>query len=129
MMMLLLSMAFAQEPMYTELDKGQKAPFKGYLIDHAGMDIITSKIKIAKECPVEIDYQIGLMEARKNREYELLASDYELEISLLEVEVQAQEERIHKLESLKTPAKWPFWVGLGAAVGVGTTIAIANAVN
>ena len=128
-MMLLISMAFAQEPMYTELEKGQKAPFRGYLIDHAGMDIITGKIKQAEQCPIEIDYQVGLMEAKKNREYELLASDYELEISLLEDEVQAQEERIHKLESLKTPAKWPFWMGIGAAIGVGTTIAIANAVN
>ena len=40
-----------------------------------------------------------------------------------------QEQRIEKLEKLKKPIKRSVWVAVGAALGVGTTIAIANAVN
>ena len=48
---------------------------------------------------------------------------------MLQDEVTLQKERIEKLEKLKKPFNRGVWVTVGIAIGVGTTIAIANAVN
>jgi hypothetical protein len=130
MMILLLTVAFAQSPpKYTELPEGYPAPFTGYLLDQPALTLLVINAKLGMQCPVEIDYQVSLMEARKKQEMDLMTSDYELEVIFLETEIEAQEERIAKLEKMKTPISRGLWATLGAALGVGTTIAIANAVN
>lgn len=123
-------MAMAQDPpKYTELPEGYPAPFTGYLLDQPALTLLVMNAKMGMQCPAEIDYQIQLMEAKKQRETDILLSDYELEVALLEEENFQQEQRIEKLEKLKKPIKRSVWVAVGAALGVGTTIAIANAVN
>jgi len=116
-------------PKYTELPEGYPAPFTGYLLDQPALTLLVMNAKMGMQCPAEIDYQIQLMEAKKQRETDILLSDYELEVALLEEENFQQEQRIEKLEKLKKPIKRSVWVAVGAALGVGTTIAIANAVN
>ena len=122
-------MAMAQPPTYTEIEAGQVAPFDGYLLDQSALTLLVMNAKLGMQCPAEIDYQVGLMEAQKEREMRMLLSDYELEVSLMEDEVTQQKDRIAQLEKLKKPVKRSIWVAVGAALGVGTTIAIANAVN
>ena len=130
MILFLISMAMAQDPpKYTELPEGYPAPFTGYLLDQPALTLLVMNAKMGMQCPAEIDYQIQLMEAKKQRETDILLSDYELEVALLEEENFQQEQRIEKLEKLKKPIKRSVWVAVGAALGVGTTIAIANAVN
>lgn len=122
-------MAMAQPPTYTEIDAGQVAPFDGYLLDQPALTLLVMNAKLGMQCPAEIDYQVQLMEAKKQREADRLLSDYELEVSFLEDENYHLEQRIVKLEKLHKPIKRSVWVAIGAALGVGTTIAIANAVN
>ena len=129
MILFLISMAIAQPPTYTEVEAGQTVPFDGYLLDQPALTLLVMNAKLGMQCPAEIDYQVGIMEAQKQREMNMLLSDYELEVSLLEDEVVQQKDRIEQLERLKKPLKRGVWVALGAALGVGTTIAIANAVN
>jgi hypothetical protein len=129
MILFLMTMAMAQPPTYTEIESGQAAPFDGYLLDQSALTLLVVNAKLGMQCPTEIDYQIQLMEAKKQREMDMLLSDYELEVSLLEDEVTQQKDRIEQLEKLKKPLKRGIWVAVGAALGVGTTIAIANAVN
>ncbi len=130
MILFLISMAMAEDPpKYTELTEGQPAPFAGYLLDSPALTLLVMNAKLGMQCPAEIDYQVQLMEAKNQRETDMLLSDYELEVSLLEDEVTQQEDRIEQLEKLKKPLKRGIWVAVGAALGVGTTIAIANAVN
>ena len=129
MILLITSLAFAEPPQYTKLVENQPAPFAGYLFTPEALQLLSDAAKEGMSCPTEIDYQVGLMEAKKEREMRMIVSDYELEISSLEDEVELQKDRIEKLERLKKPLKRGVWVAVGAALGVGTTIAIANAVN
>lgn len=129
MLLLMLSTAMAEEPVYTELQVNQPAPFAGYLLGPEAMDVMTAAAKIGLACPTEIDYQVGLMEAKKQQELDLKISEYQFQIDNLEATLSNQKERITTLEKAKKPVHWAIWLGAGFVVGTGTTIAIANAVN
>jgi hypothetical protein len=129
MILLLASLAFAEGPQYTKISGGESAPFSGFLLDQEALTLLVMNAKTGLGCPAETDYQSGLMEAKKNKELNMLISEHELEISIIESTKMEQAQRIEKLEKLKKPVSRGMWVTLGAALGVGTTIAIANAVN
>ena len=129
MILFLVSLALAAPPTYTTIQPGEPAPFAGYILDQQALTLLAMNAKLGMECPVEIDYQVGLMEAQKEKEIRMMISDYELEVSMLQDEVDLQQDRIEKLQKLKKPVKRGAWMIVGAALGVGTTIAIANAVN
>ena len=67
MLLLMMSVAIAEEPVYTELKINEPAPFAGYLLDHDALNILSDAAKIGIACPIEIDYQVGLMEAKKHK--------------------------------------------------------------
>jgi len=129
MILLLTSLALAEDPKYTKIAESEPAPFAGFLLDDHALNVLTMKAQEGLQCPLEIDYQVGLMEAKKNQELEMIKSEHELEINTLQTTVTEQQERIRKLEKLKKPVNQGVWIAIGAALGVGTTIAIANAVN
>tara|TARA_B100000131_G_scaffold83910_1_gene80885 strand:- start:3814 stop:4203 length:390 start_codon:yes stop_codon:yes gene_type:complete len=129
MILFLMSMAFADTPTYTVVEKDQPAPFAGYILTPDALKLLSDAAKEGMSCPAEIDYQVGLMEAKKQKEIKMIVSDYELEVGMLQDEATLQKERIEKLEKLKKPFNRGVWVTVGIAIGVGTTIAIANAVN
>jgi len=129
LILLLLSIASAEEPTYTVLEKDTPAPFAGYLLTPDALDILSASAKEGLACPAEIDYQIGLMEAKKVEQFALKESEYQFHINNLEATLTNQRERIEKLEKAKKPVHWAVWLGAGFVVGTGTTIAIANAVN
>ena len=129
MLLLIMSVAMAEEPVYTELKANDPAPFAGYLLDYNALNVLSEAAKVGIACPTEIDYQVGLMEAKKQQELDLKISEYQFQIDNLEATLANQKERITKLEKAKRPVHWAIWLGAGFVVGTGTTIAIANAVN
>ena len=117
-MFLLLAgaLAWGSNPEYTYLNEGEVAPFNGRLMSDAAIDLITQEIvKGPEECRIEMQYQLAMLEEDKNQ--------------IHDAKISEQQKRIQELEELKTPPKWRLWFGLGLITGVGTTIAIANAVN
>ena len=129
-MILLLSLAFADAPEYTYLEKGMEAPFSGRLFNDTASQLLADQIADATDrCQIEMDYQIGILLADKEQEINKLKSQHKLDRETLEAEVQALEETIKGLEQLKTPPKKKFWFSFGLITGVGITIAIAQAVN
>ena len=129
-MIFLLSLAFADVPEYTYLEKGMEAPFSGRLFNDIASQLLADQVANATDrCLIELDYQVGVALAEKEQEIRKLKSEHKYDKDLLEAEVQALETRIEGLEKLKTPPKKKLWFSLGLISGVGITIAIANAVN
>ena len=129
-MIFLLSLAFADVPEYTYLERGMEAPFSGRLFNDTASQLLANQVVNATDkCLIELDYQVGVALAEKEQEMKKLKSQHKYEKDLLEAEVQALETRIEGLEQLKTPPKKKFWYSFGLISGIGITIAIANAVN
>ena len=129
-MIFLLSLAFADVPEYTYLERGMAAPFSGRLFNDTASQLLADQVANATErCLIELDYQVGVALAEKEQEIKKLKSEHKYDKDLLEAEVQALETRIEGLEKLKTPPKKKFWFSFGLISGIGITIAIANAVN
>ena len=129
-MIFLLSLAFADVPEYTYLEKGMEAPFSGRLFNDTASQLLADQVANATDrCLIELDYQIGVTLAEKEQEIRKLKSEHKYDKDLLEAEVQALETRIEGLEELKTPPRKKFWFSLGLISGIGITIAIAQAVN
>jgi hypothetical protein len=129
-MIFLLSLAFADAPEYTYLERGMEAPFSGRLFNDTASQVLADQIADATDrCQIEMDYQIGVLLAEKEQEINKLKSQHKLDRGILEAKVEALETRIEGLEKLKTPPKKKFWFSFGLITGVGITIAIANAVN
>ena len=129
-MILLLSLAFADAPEYTYLETGEPAPFAGRLFNDEASQLIADQIQDATDkCLIELDYQVGLALAEKEEQIRKLKSKHKYEKDVLTSKIKSQQERIERLESLKTPPKKKFWFSFGLITGVGITIAIAQAVN
>ena len=129
-MIFLLSLAFADVPEYTYLERGMEAPFSGRLFNDTASQLLADQVANATDrCLIELDYQVGVALAEKEQEIRKLKSEHKYDKDLLEAEVQALETRIEGLEQLKTPPKKKFWFSFGLISGIGITIAIANAVN
>ena len=129
-LLLLSSLAWGSNPEYTYLNEGEVAPFNGRLMSDAAIDLITQEIVNGpEECRIEMQYQLAMLEADKNEEIRKLKSTMKFNNDIHDAKILEQQKRIQELEELKTPPKWRLWFGLGLITGVGTTIAIANAVN
>jgi hypothetical protein len=129
-MIFLLSLAFADAPEYTYLERGMEAPFSGRLFNDTASQLLADQIADATDrCHIEMDYQIGVALAEKEQEIIKLKSQHRFKTQTLEAEIESLEIRIEGLEDLKTPPKKKFWFSFGLITGVGITIAIANAVN
>ena len=129
-MIFLLSLAFADVPEYTYLERGMEAPFSGRLFNDTASQLLADQVANATDrCLIELDYQVGVALAEKEEEIRKLKSSHKFEVQILEAEIKAQETRIEGLEKLKTPPKKKFWFSFGLITGVGITIAIAQAVN
>ena len=128
--LLLSSLAFADIPEYTYLEVGEPAPFSGRLFNDEASQLIADEIANATDkCQIQIDYHVGLTNAMKQQEIDMLKSEIKFEKQFLNAKIKFLETRIDSLEELKTPPKRGFWFTMGLIGGVGVTIAIAKAVQ
>jgi hypothetical protein len=129
-LLLLTSLAHGVSPEYTYIEAGEPAPFSGRLFNDEASQLIADQIADASDkCLIELDYQVGMVLAKKNEEIQEIRSEHIYQKKVLVSKIESQQKRIEDLEKLKTPSKKELWFSLGLISGVGITIAIANAVN
>ena len=129
-LLLLTSLAFGQTPEYTYIEAGEPAPFSGRLFNDEAAQLLSDKVSKAEDmCRIELDYQVGMVLAKKNEEIQEIRSEHIYQKKVLVSKIESQQKRIESLEKLKTPSKKELWFSLGLISGVGITIVIANAVN
>ena len=127
---LLTSLAWGQVPEYTQIEQGEPAPFSGRLFNEEASQLVADELaNCVEKCQIEMDYQIGLALANKEEELRQIKTQHKYDKEVLQLKIEAQQERIEGLEKLKTPPKKKLWFVLGLISGVGTTVLIAKAVN
>lgn len=125
MIIFLLSSALAEGPVYSFLNEGEPAPFKGILLNDIAMKemVVEDKLKV-EACQIEIDYHVGRANAEKQLEYDLLRAETTAEIDKMNDLILIRDNRIADLEKQIKPQR-PFWWMFGGFV-LGTTSAIAT---
>ena len=125
MIILLMSLAIAENPAYSFLDEGEAAPFEGILFNDAAVKELAVEDKLKSEmCDVEIDYYVDRAHAEKQLGYDLLKAETSAEMSKMSEMILIRDERIIDLEKQIKPQR-PFWWMFGGFV-IGTTSAIAT---
>ena len=129
-LLLLTSLAYGTNPEYTYIEIGEPAPFSGRLFNDEAAQLLSDKVSKAEDmCRIELDYQVGMVLAKKNEEIQETRSEHVYQKKVLVSKIESQQKRIEDLEKLRTPSKKELWFSLGLISGVGITIAIAQAVN
>lgn len=125
MILLLMSLALAENPAYSFLSEGEVAPFEGILFNDAAVKELAVEDKLkAETCQIEINYYVDRAIAEKQLEYDLLKAETTAEMDKMNEMILIRDERIIDLEKQIKPQK-PFWWMFGGFV-IGTTSAIAT---
>lgn len=118
---------------FTILDLNQRAPFRGTLFDPtATAYLLTLQDRLQAEFQLELNYQIGQLQAEHQLEvtnldlrYTALNDEYQLRIEAKDQEIEQLNRSLAKLS--RNDRHW-FVIG-GFAIGVGVTAGIVAAVN
>jgi len=128
LVMLFAFPAWAQEGVITELQKGQKAPFTGVLMDAtAAAKVLTEQKYTAEECRLEMDREIEILKAKL--ELDLKISDIKLDITtkkytnLLDIKEQ-ESKRLQELALERPNDNSHWWLAGGVLGGIVLSIAV-----
>ncbi len=127
---LMVSFAFASEPAFTTLKKGQKAPFDGRLFNDEAVSklIVDNRLK-AEQCGIEIKFHTKRAIEREKYNYNLLSAKCEAADQYTKDILTIKEDEITNLRKLVKPNRNIWWLSGGFVAGVGTSIAIMHAVK
>jgi len=128
--LLLPSLAYAEEGKFTYLEPGMQAPFKGTLFDDsATAHILTLPEYYSLQCDLDLEYEISLI----NEKHLFVVKDLQSEIDFLKSEKQSiiiqTDERIALLEEQvkkNTRNDRPWYLAAGVAIGIGITVGVVK---
>ena len=130
MILLLMSLAFAEEPIYANLKKGEPAPFDGRLFNGPAVaQIITEHRLKDLDCDLETEYQLDKASTKAQYEYELLEASCKAETAKLRDINNIREEELSILRKRDKPLRPYFWLTGGFVMGTATSIAIFKTVD
>ena len=127
------SVAHAQDGRFTYLEPGMEVPFRGTLFDNAATaHLLSLPDYYEMNFDLELEYQLGLQEEKFNFE----RSDLQAQIIFLQDEKQSivtqTDARIALLEEQvkkNTRNDRPWYIAAGVAIGIGLTIGMTKALG
>mgnify|MGYP003136356866 CR=1 FL=1 len=130
MLLLICSLAFATDPQFVVLKKGQKAPFDGRLFNSEAVSklIVENRFK-AEQCNMEIEYHKGRAKAEEKYKYDILYAKFEAADQRLNDLLEIKKDENEQLKKLIKPSKSSWWATGGFLAGVLTSIGIMHAVK
>ena len=130
MILLLMSLAFADEPQYAVLEKGEPAPFEGRLFNGAAVaKIITEAQYKDLECDLQVEFETDKLATEKQFEIELLKASLESKNLMLTELNQINQEELDTIRASYKPARPYLWLTSGFVLGSAASIAIFHAVK
>ena len=128
-LLLLCSLAFG-EPQFTQLTKGEPAPFSGRLFnDDAVANLIVDKQSIEDACAIEVDFELEKAHAKWNYDFQIMQISLEGKLERANALIESQSQEIDYLRSEHKPARTFLWVSTGFAVGTLTSLGIYHSVK
>jgi hypothetical protein len=118
----------------TEIDKGQKAPFSGVLLNELAAAKLFADLKFTeKECELKLDKELKWSTIVYSAQIESFKLRLQVETERTEKLLSIKDDRIKFLEERYTPPVWyetgAFWVTVGVISGVLVTIGAGYALG
>ena len=130
MILLLMSLAFAEEPIYASLKKGDIAPFDGRLFNSAAVAQIITEHRLKElDCDLEVEYQIDIVATKAQYKYDLLEAQCNAEISKYKELNLIKQNELDLMRKSHKPIRPYLWLTGGFAMGAVTSIAIFKTVD
>ena len=130
MILLLMSLAFANEPQFTNLNKGEKAPFDGRLFNGAAVSkLITENQYKDLECEVKVEYELNKTLVKKQYEFDIMKAELVSRNEMLKEINEIRNDEIEELRKSYKPAKPYLWLTGGFILGSAASIAIFHTVK
>ena len=130
MILLLMSMALAEEPTYANLKKGDPAPFDGRLFSPAAVaQVITEHRLKDLDCDLEVEYRLDKAGTEAQYTYDILEATCKAEAQKLRDINIIREEELSILRASNKPLRPYIWMTGGFIMGTATSIAIFKTVS
>ena len=117
--------AYAEEPQFTKIKKGQKAPFDGRLFNNAAVSklIVENRMKVER-CDIQIAYEVSKVKAASKYQHDLLSARCEADDQRLQDLITIRDDEIKFLRKSYKPSKNHWWAAGGFVLGSATAIGI-----
>ena len=128
-LLLACPVAHAEEPVFTNLKKGESAPFDGRLLNDAAISkfIVENRTKV-EQCNIQIDYEVKKANADSKYRFDLLSATCEADDQRLQDMIAIRDEEIEFLRKSYEPPKTQWWLAGGFVIGAASAIGIMYAV-
>ena len=130
MILLLMSLAFANDAKFTNLKEGETAPFDGRLFNGAAIaKLITDNQYKDLECDLQVEYELDKLATKKQYEIDILKASLESKNNMLLEINQIKQDEIDEMRDSYKPAKPYLWLTGGFVLGSAASIAIFHSVK
>ena len=128
-LLLACPVAHADEPVFMNIKKGEKALFDGRLLNDAAIAkfIVENKTKV-QQCNIQIEYEVGKANANSKYKHDLLTARCEADDQRLQDMISIRDDEIKFLRKSYEPPKDHWWLAGGFVVGAASAIGIMYAV-
>ena len=124
-MIFLLSILFAEEPKYSNLKKGDVAPWDGRLLNEAALQILV-KENVTQDltCDARVEFKMNEVRIEEKYRYDILKVKTDAELKQLNELIKIQDKFIKDLKPKNNI--WPIVAGFvgGAAISIGIMYAV-----
>ena len=128
-LLLACPVAHAEEPVFMNIKKGEKALFDGRLLNDAAIAkfVVENKAKV-EQCNIQIEYEVDKANAKSKYQYDLLTTKCEADDQRLQDMITIRDDEIKFLRKSYEPPKHHWWLAGGFVVGATSAIGIMYAV-
>ena len=128
------AIVYGNDKLVTNLEAGQKAPFKGILLSNSSAAKLFADIKFSKkECDAILSEKLEIEKIKNLAKINLLSAKIEIESKKTQALLSVRDDRIRFLEKNYMPPAWyeqgEFWLAVGVVTGIGVTIASGYAIG
>ena len=117
------------EPQFTDLKKGEVAPFDGKLMNLPAVSklVVEDRFKV-QQCDIQINHEVNKVKLEEEYKYQILYAKCESADQRLTDMIQVRDDHIKELQKHIAPSNKHWWTVGGFVVGAGVSVGIMYAI-